>query len=224
MNFLDVTAKHNNSLWITKSKYCETHTILWLSACILWINTLFSRLWQRGVHFSKGKLHNSHFLMRAVKNNNQEWSIREMHSPGLWVLQVDCTVITSPEDPGEESFQKKGESWRGRRTSCSAGIGMHSSLLKQNMNANISSANRRRTLETLCTGSFIPSSLCCHEMKCFCSHTWNISMSNLVWKKEEYFTELPWGLWKDFCSHAISCCTAFILRPQWSQGAETNHL
>lgn len=60
------------------------------------------------MHFSKGKLQNSHSLMQAVKNNNQECSIREMHSPRLWVLQVDCTVITSPEDPGEESFQKRG--------------------------------------------------------------------------------------------------------------------
>lgn len=93
--------------------------------------------------------------MRAVKNNNQEWSIREMHSLGLWVLQVDCTVITSLEDPGEESFQKEGESWQGRRTSCSAGVAMFSSLLKQNMNPNISSANRRRTLGAHCAGSFI---------------------------------------------------------------------
>lgn len=58
--------------------------------------------------FSKGKLHNSHFLMRAVKNNNQQCSIREMHSQRLWVLQVDCSVITSPEDPGVESFQNGG--------------------------------------------------------------------------------------------------------------------
>lgn len=119
----------------------------------------FSRFGRHGIHFSRGTQQNSHFLMRAVKNNNQEWSIREKHSPGLWVLQVDCTVITSPEDPGEESFQKEGESWRGRRTSCSAGVAMLSSLLKQNMNANISSANRWGTLETLCAASFFPSSL-----------------------------------------------------------------
>lgn len=31
---------------------------------------------------------------------------KEMHSLRTWVLQVDCTVITSPEDPGEESFQE----------------------------------------------------------------------------------------------------------------------
>lgn len=151
--------------------------MLWLSGCILWIDTFFSWLRQSSIHFSKGKLHNSHFLIQAVKNNNQEWSMREMHSLGLWVLQVDCTVITSPEDPGEESFQKEGESWRGRRTSCSAGVAMLSSFLKQNMNANISSANRRRTLEAHFAGSFIPTTLCClssHEIRCFCSHTCRI--------------------------------------------------
>lgn len=86
-----------------------------------------------------------------------------MHSLGLWVLQVDCTVITSLEDPGEESFQKGGgvgRNWQGRRTSCSAGVAMLSSLLKQNMNPNISSANRQRALETHYTGSFIFTSLC----------------------------------------------------------------
>lgn len=75
---------------------------------------------------------------------------------GLWVLQVGCTVITSPRDPGEESFQKQGGSWQGRKTSRSAGVAMLSSHLKQNMNSNISSANRRGTPETVCTGSFIP--------------------------------------------------------------------
>lgn len=47
--------------------------------------------------------------------------------------------------------KKRGrESWRSRRTSCSAGVAMLSSLLKQNMNANISSANRWGAPETLC--------------------------------------------------------------------------
>lgn len=40
-------------------------------------------------------------------------SIREIHCLELRVLQVDCTVITSPEDPGEKSFQKMG--WRRQR-------------------------------------------------------------------------------------------------------------
>lgn len=47
--------------------------------------------------------------MRAVKNNSQEWSIRDTHSLGLWVLQVDCTVITSPENPKREFFWEKRE-------------------------------------------------------------------------------------------------------------------
>lgn len=32
-----------------------------------------------------------------------------MHPLTLWLSQVDCAVITSPEDPGEESFQEAGE-------------------------------------------------------------------------------------------------------------------
>lgn len=66
---------------------------------------------------------NSRSLMQTVKNNNQKCSIREMRSPRLWVLQDGCTVITSPEDLGEESFHEKteGEDRRGRRSRRSAG-------------------------------------------------------------------------------------------------------
>lgn len=66
---------------------------------------------------------NSRSLMQSVKNNNQKCSIREMRSPRLWVLQGGCTVITSPEDLGEESFHEKteGEDRRGRRSRRSAG-------------------------------------------------------------------------------------------------------
>lgn len=34
--------------------------------------------------------------------------MRDTYSPGLWVLRVGCTVITSPEDLGEQ-FSRKQE-------------------------------------------------------------------------------------------------------------------
>lgn len=39
-----------------------------------------------------------------------------MHPLTLWLSQVACAVITSPEDPGEESFQEAGEAagWGGQ--------------------------------------------------------------------------------------------------------------
>lgn len=86
-------------------------------------------------------------------------SIREIHCLELRVLQVDCTVITSPEDPGEKSFQKwdeGGSEGRSKSASCSAGVTMLSSLLKQNVNSNIAAVNRHGALETLCTSSFVP--------------------------------------------------------------------
>ena len=90
---------------------------------------------------------------------------------------------------------------------------MLSSLLKQNMNANISSANRRGTLETLRAGSFIPSSLCSlssHEIKCFCSHT-HVAYEDLqpcFKEKEEEsldrLDEVPWGFRKDVLPSAAA--------------------
>lgn len=111
------------------------------------------------------KKENSSPLMQTVKNNNQECSIREMHSPRLWVLQVDCTVITSPEDPGEESFhEKRGRTGKaGELHALQAASLCSPPFLKQNLNANISSANRAGTQETLVLSSS-------HEMFLF-SHT-----------------------------------------------------
>lgn len=148
-----------------------------LSACIRWIATLLflsivnarSEFKQRvGPAKRKKRKENSRPLMQTVKNNNQECSIREMHSPRLWVLQVGCTVITSPEDPGEESFHEK----RGRTGEAGELHALQASLcsppfLKQNMNANISSANRVGTQETLVLFFLLSSS---HEMFLF-THT-----------------------------------------------------
>lgn len=58
---------------------------------------------------SKKRNSNSRSLMQTVKNNNQKCSIREMRCLRLRVLQGGCTVITSPEDLGEESFHEKTE-------------------------------------------------------------------------------------------------------------------
>lgn len=166
----------------------------------------------------KERKENSRPLMQTVKNNNQECSIREMHSPRLWVLQVDCTVITSPEDPGEESFHEK----RGRTGKAGELHALQASLcsppfLKQNMNANISSANRAGTQETLVLFFVF---FCLPAMKCFCSHTrtpthtWHMRMSRADLTREvslHRFAEPPWGCTKELCcSHSSAAAPRLV--------------
>lgn len=103
---------------------------------------------------------------------------------------------------GGESFQKEAESRWGRRASCSAGNAMLTSLLKQNMNANISSANRRGALETLGHWGIHPHyfMLPGHGIKCYCSRTCDMLICSLVFKKVETlggFAALPPGFRKD---------------------------
>lgn len=143
----------------------------------------FSRLWtlaprlskERGPWKKKKRKENSRPLMQTVKNNNQECSIREMHSPRLWVLQVDCTVITSPENPGEESFHEK----RGRTGKAGELHALQASLCSPPSWNKIwmlisHQQTEREHKRHLC---------CLLAMKCFClhtrtpTHTWHIRTS-----------------------------------------------
>lgn len=144
-----------------------------LSACIRWIACpLFLLIVNARSAFKqrtrpvekKRKRKNSRPLMQTVKNNNQECSIREMHSPRLWVLQVDCTVITSPEDPGEESFHEK----RGRTGEAGELHALQASLCSPpSWNKTWMLISHQQTerehKRRLC---------CLLAMKCFCSHTY----------------------------------------------------
>lgn len=116
-------------------------------------------------HFGRERRRNSHSLNQAVKNNNQEYSVKG-GSLTLRLSQVDCAVITSPEDPGEESFQEREEKLVRRLggTSCSAGITTVSSPSKGNMNADTSSTGQENSR---CSSCFI-------HLLCFLSMKLNV--------------------------------------------------
>lgn len=91
--------------------------------------------------------------------------MRETLSPGLWILRVDCTVITSTEDPGKESFQKGGK--LARQENLVLCRRRHPLLpLKQGMNANVSSANRQGTPQMFVFSGCVPP----YFLKMFFSH------------------------------------------------------
>lgn len=102
--------------------------------------------------------------------------MRETCCLRLRVLQGGCTVITSPEDLGEESFHEERTSEAAEADALQAPpcffSSSSSSYWKQNLNANISSANRLGTQETLAQVHllsifffFLPSAFCLLAMK-----------------------------------------------------------